>query len=526
MKKVKLFTVFIIIISIVEFLIMLLLSNIKFESILIEALTDILILSILSTPLLYILLYKPQEKKLNEYIKELEEYKDVVNESSIVSKTDIKGNITFVNEAFCDISGYTKEELIGQPHSIIRHFGTSNRLFKELWQIILSKKTWNGIIKNKKKDGTHYWVDSTIKPILNSNGDITEFISVRNDITEIQNYKELLGVSLKEKESTLNSQFNYMIQYEDAVSKSSAITRINKNFIFTYVNDNYEKLTGYSKNEVVGKSQFEFPEDAKGSLHGVVGAMLENKIYTDIFEGIHKSGNPYYSISTVAPIKDKNQETIEYLVIKHDITDEINLKNEIEATQREVVFTMGSIGESRSKETGFHVKRVAEYSYLLAKLYGLDEEQAQLIKQASPMHDIGKVAIPDSILNKPGKLTDDEFEEMKKHSKLGHEMLKHSKRSILNKASIIACEHHERYDGTGYPNGLKDEEINIAARITTVVDVFDALGHDRIYKKAWRLEDILELFKEEKGKHFEPKLIDLFIDNLDKFLEIQKRFND
>jgi putative two-component system response regulator len=199
---------------------------------------------------------------------------------------------------------------------------------------------------------------------------------------------------------------------------------------------------------------------------------------------------------------------------------------EIEATQKEVIFTMGAIGETRSKETGNHVKRVAEYSKLLALLYGMHEEEAELLKMASPMHDIGKVGIPDNILNKPGKLDADEWKIMKTHAELGYEMLKYSQRPILKAASIVAIEHHEKYNGSGYPNSKEGEDIHVYGRITAIADVFDALGSDRCYKKAWPLEKILELFKEEHGKHFDPHLMDLFLDNLDKFLEIRDTYID
>ena len=203
-----------------------------------------------------------------------------------------------------------------------------------------------------------------------------------------------------------------------------------------------------------------------------------------------------------------------------------NLNQEIENTQKEVVFTMGSIGESRSKETGNHVKRVAEYSKLLAIYYGLDKKEAEMLKQASPMHDIGKVAIPDAILNKPGRFDETEREIMNTHAKLGYEMLKHSNRPLLKMAAIVANEHHEKWDGSGYPNGLKAENIHIYGRITALADVFDALGSDRVYKKAWDDEKIFNLFKEERAKHFDPKLVDIFFEHLDEFLKIRETFRD
>ena len=212
--------------------------------------------------------------------------------------------------------------------------------------------------------------------------------------------------------------------------------------------------------------------------------------------------------------------------IEKNISEIENLYTEIENTQKEIIFTMGAAGELRSKETGQHVKRVAEYSKLLALLYGLSEEEAELIKLASPMHDIGKVGIPDDILHKPSKLTVDEFKIMKTHAQLGYSMLKGSNRTILKSASIVAHEHHEKYNGKGYPRGLKGEDIHIFGRITAVADVFDALGSERAYKKAWPDEKILELFEKEKGEHFDPKLIDLFVENKKKFDKIRDKYKE
>ncbi len=202
------------------------------------------------------------------------------------------------------------------------------------------------------------------------------------------------------------------------------------------------------------------------------------------------------------------------------------LAHEIEETQKEIIFVMGEVGETRSKETGNHVKRVAEYSYLLARRYGLTDEEAELIKTASPMHDIGKVAIPDSILNKPGKLTAEEYEQMKTHTIIGYNLLNNSKRRILKAAAIIAVEHHEKWNGTGYPHGLRGEQIHLYGRITAIADVFDALASDRPYKKAWEIEQIVQLFQQERGEHFDPQLVDLFLESLDEILDVREKYTD
>lgn len=330
------------------------------------------------------------EKSYEESLQLLEQYKATVDKSFIVSKTDPKGNITYVNNEFCTISGYEEDELLGKPHNIIRHPDMPKEIFKDMWHTIkVLKKPWRGKVKNLKKDSGEYWVKAIVNPILNANNEVIEYISIRTDFTEV-----------------------------------------------------------------------------------------------------------------------------------------IQLHLELEETQREIIYKMGEIGETRSKETGNHVKRVAYYSKLLAQLYGLSAKEAEILFMASPMHDIGKVGIPDSILNKADTLTQEEIEVIKTHTTLGYNILHTSKREILRTAAIVAYEHHEKYDGTGYPRGLKEDEIHIFGRITAVADVFDALGHDRVYKKAWELSRVLDFFKKQRGKHFDPILVDLLFDNLDEFLKIKAELED
>ena len=221
----------------------------------------------------------------------------------------------------------------------------------------------------------------------------------------------------------------------------------------------------------------------------------------------------------------KNSYSLEEL-LEIEFENERLLMKEIEETQKEVVFTMGAIGESRSKETANHVKRVAEYSKLFALYYGLEEAEAELLKQASPMHDIGKIGIADAILNKPAALTADEFEIMKGHVTIGYEMLKHSTRPLMKTATIVAHEHHERFDGKGYPRGLKGYDIHIYGRITAIADVFDALGSKRIYKDAWKDEDIFSYIQERAGTQFDPKLVEIFFEHLEEFLAIRDALKD
>jgi len=465
--------------------------------------------------------------ELDENLFYLEQFKQAVDEVSIFSVTDEKGVITEANKNFELISGYTREELIGKPHNIVRHPDMPKEAFKEMWKTIKSGKIWKGMVKNRRKDGRPYYVLTEISPIYHKDGTFKEYIGVRNDITELEEYKEILKTELDTTKNSLDEQIYYIKQYEEAVNSTISILKTDANNRITYANRTFCQSMKCDLSELIGRdcSEIRHKKHIEQELCARIREHLENKeVLKETLTNIAKDGSEFTVETTIYPILDIQGNIVEHLQVMHDITEIINLNEEIVNTQREVVFTMGAIGETRSKETGLHVKRVAEYSYLLAKLAGLDEEKAMLLKQASPMHDIGKVGIPDSILNKPGKLTEEEFEVMKTHASLGYEMLKHSNKKILKASSIVAYTHHEKWNGSGYPNGLKGEDIHIYGRITALADVFDALGHDRVYKKAWELEKILELFKNERGKHFDPELVDIFFDNLEKFLEIKKQY--
>lgn len=238
----------------------------------------------------------------------------------------------------------------------------------------------------------------------------------------------------------------------------------------------------------------------------------------------------YQAVNKLTEQQQFSQKDLEHLTLAASYAgkslESALLSNEIEETQKEIIFTMGEIGESRSKETGNHVKRVAEYSYLIAIGLGMDQEEADLLKIASPMHDIGKVAIPDSVLKKPGKLTDEEFDIMKSHTDIGYGLLKNSTRRILKTAAIVAHQHHEKWNGHGYPLGLRGEDIHIYGRITAIADVFDALGSERVYKQAWELDRILNLFKEERGEHFDPQVVDAFMAQLPNILKVREQYSD
>ena len=460
----------------------------------------------------------------------LNQYKNTVDRSSIVSKTNANGIITYVNEAFCKISGYKEEELLGKSHNIVRHEDTDSSLFKEMWHTIkVLKKPWIGKIKNRKKDGSDYWVQTIINPILDADGEILEYIGIRTDITQIERTKQHLKEQYNISQNNFQEIMNLSKLYENAIEQSNIILRLDKNKIITYADKQFYEISGYTQEELIGKP-YDFLtkvlNDGNLEYEKIWNDLENKKIWKGQISNIFKDKKVHHFLATAVPIVNLNGEILEYMSIRQDITEVIELHKEIEETQREVIYKMGEIGESRSSETGNHVKRVAEYSKLLAKLYGLSEKESDILFTASPMHDIGKVGIPDSILNEAGKLSDEEWRIMRKHSIVGYNILKNSKRDILKAAAIVARDHHEKWDGSGYPRKIKEEEIHIYGRITAVADVFDALGSSRCYKQAWSDEDIFKLLEEESGKHFDPKLIALFFENIEKFKEIRNKYKD
>ena len=194
----------------------------------------------------------------------------------------------------------------------------------------------------------------------------------------------------------------------------------------------------------------------------------------------------------------------------------------IRKTQEETIYRLLTALESRDEETGGHVRRMAFFSVELAKAMEWSSERLDDLLLAAPMHDIGKIGVPDIILRKKGRLDEQEFEIIKSHTTIGGQILKDSEFPMLQMAHEIALNHHEKWDGGGYPGGIVNEDIPESGRIVALVDVYDALGHDRVYKKAYTEERVLEIMGEGRGTHFDPFIYDLFLECLPEFRKISK----
>ncbi len=211
--------------------------------------------------------------------------------------------------------------------------------------------------------------------------------------------------------------------------------------------------------------------------------------------------------------------------VKRTSLAEVKSREKAVHSELETLYLLGRVSDFRDEQTGEHQGRISSLTRLFSSLLGHDSERQEFIMNGSRLHDIGKIAIPDSILLKPSSLTPEEFETIKAHTVLGYDLLKGSRSEILAEGSIIAYTHHERWDGTGYPRGLAGEAIPISGRIVSIVDVFDALISERPYKRPWTTERALSYIHEHKGTQFDPALVDIFVGNFDRFAEILAEYD-
>ncbi len=246
-------------------------------------------------------------------------------------------------------------------------------------------------------------------------------------------------------------------------------------------------------------------------------------LYTEAKNG---GGNLLY-LKHASELGKMDRQLLEIYTQSVAITFEnINLQEDLRETQKELVYTLADAVEARTKKTGAHVKRVAMACEMLARLYGLPDRQVLLIKNASPLHDIGKVAIPDAILHKPGKLNAEEWALMQKHAQFGLDILQRSSRPLMKLGAEIAMSHHERWDGTGYPSGLAGTAIPVSGRITALADVFDSLGSRLSYKEPWSEDKVVAAIRDGRGLQFEPALVDLLLANLQAFTALRHEYPD
>lgn len=237
-------------------------------------------------------------------------------------------------------------------------------------------------------------------------------------------------------------------------------------------------------------------------------------------------GKPFEKTETLNRIRNILETRILYNKInaeKSTLEEKVSLRTqELQASQMEMAIRLAKAGEFRDNETGNHDLRVGLYAERIGKKLGMNQEEVNRLRFTIPLHDIGKIGIPDRILLKPGELTIDEWELMKKHTSIGGQILIGGKSDFIKTAEVIALSHHEKWDGSGYPLGTKGESIPLVGRIAAICDVFDALSSDRPYKNAWPIERVIEEIQRQRGKHFDPTLVDVFMNEIDSIVKILK----
>ncbi|MDO7253020.1 PAS domain S-box protein [Helicobacter cappadocius] len=466
-------------------------------------------------------------KELDATTKSLKSYRDMVDEAIHHNIIDRDLNITYTNEKMRNITGYTKEQIIGKNVLDVLNAEMKDYVLNEVVPTLRKKGVWSGKMSHIKADGSLFYVNTIIKAVFDSNGEVSSYIVGEIDRTDEELNQRQLEKDIKFLQYSDDEKRYLLKQYEELIDRNQSLFRLDLNRNFTYANSTFLSISGFKLADIIGKNIYEFLDDEQKHQFMQIGKALNEKgVYKGIIRHTRYDGTHFYVNSVGVYIKDLDGKPIEIMAVGTDITKIVESQQEIENVQKDVIIAMGTICEGKSRETGNHIKRVAKYSSLLAKLYGCSQEEQSLIEIASPMHDIGKIGIPDAILNKPGKLTPEEFEVMKTHTTLGFEMLKGSNRIILETSAQIAKTHHEWWSGGGYPCNLKGDEIPLFGRITAVADVFDAIGNDRCYKKAWPLPEVIEHIRSLKGKQFQPELVDLFLEHIDEFLVISEKYKD
>ena len=279
--------------------------------------------------------------------------------------------------------------------------------------------------------------------------------------------------------------------------------------------DGYEVCTKLKENELTSDIPVIF-----------VTAMSEDQ---DEAKGFEVGGIDYIT-KPISPVVVKARVSTHLALNNQQRELDLKVKQKTkELAQRSIdlIERLSIAAEYKDNETGLHVTRMSKYCSIIAKSYGLCDKKAEMIEAAAPMHDVGKIGIRESVLQKPGKLDEDEFNHIKEHCEIGSNILgAHPNDEMLSLASIVALEHHEKWNGKGYPKGLVGEQINLYARIVAIADVFDALTSERPYKKAWETQKAIDLITSERGNHFDPKLVDAFNACIDQIIDIKDKYSN
>ncbi|MCP8967232.1 diguanylate cyclase [Ectobacillus ponti] len=502
------------------------------------------------------------EQKASRVLKDLQDLKYALDESAILAITDAKGVITYVNDKFSEISQYTREELIGQTHGIVNSGYHGPSFFRDMWTTIRQGQVWRGEVKNSRKDGSTYWVDTTIVPVLDQEGKPQQYVSIRSDITGRKQAEQQLielNHSLKELSARDGLTGIYNRRYFDEVleqewSRSGRNARPLSLILFDIdhfklYNDHYGHQQGDACLQQAAQAMQQSVQRAvdMGARYGgeefvlilpdtnLQGAMLVAERVREKLESLQipHARSPVSSVVTgsfgVASLVPEDAATAQELLAQADRALYLAKRSgrnrvacyeeladmlpgpDIEPSPYSFVQQYIDVLHAQDMNTWEHSNRVSQYALLLAAGLGLNEQQREKVFMAALLHDIGKLDIPESILKKPGRLNKAEFQVIQQHPQLGWEKL--ARHEILRMDREIldgVMYHHERWDGAGYPAGLQGKEIPFIARLLGVADSFAAMTEHRVYKRGMTEEQALEELHRNKGKQFDPAMVDAF----------------
>jgi PAS domain S-box-containing protein len=359
-------------------------------------------------------------KQVEENRRLLEQYKMLVDEKAIVVKMDKNGNIIYMNQQFCEISGYSEAELLGQYYLFSLDEDGQQDVLNDIKQSMEKNNKWQGILKKRAKSGSIYVVDVTLVAIIDALNKISEFVALMVDMSEVYEKFERLSLNLKQD---LSEQKHYLQEYERAFELGTSLCIINTDGQIISANKNFSATLNYTPGELNGLSLCDLVQNGVDFKERVLRKVINHGFSSRVIKVLTKNGGFRTLSIIVVGIHNQAGDIHSLMNLCHDISETINLNEDIIENQKDLIYVLGEVVENRSHETGLHIKRVALISELLARKYGFSEEYATMIKLASPLHDIGKVGIPDDILHKQGKLSVDEYQIIKKHAELGYRLL-------------------------------------------------------------------------------------------------------
>lgn len=463
--------------------------------------------------------YRAQLHQQNERLRlQAQALNDAANAIVIA---DRNGMIEWVNPAFTVLTGYEAAEAIGQSTRLLRSGKHDRAFYTALWDQILGGKPWHGRLINRRKDGSLYHEEMTITPVTDENGVISRFIAIKQDISEQVAREQrratlaAIGIALRPAQSWAELTPILLGQVRE-VFQAASIALLRPDDDRLHVDLALSSLAMLAQQpEVLAMLAAQF-KNANGPIN--VTRLLCETEQTVVGAPLHAANRlvGILLLKRAAPLSEAELDLLNDIaelsanaLHRTDLFEQLRAANaELRAAYDETIEGWSRALDLRDRETEGHSRRVTELTVRIAARMGFSEEELLHVRRGALLHDIGKMGIPDAILLKPGPLNDEEWAIMRTHPTLAVELLRPI--AFLAPALDIPWCHHEKWDGTGYPRGLRGEEIPLAARIFAVVDVYDALTSDRPYRAAWSRERALAYIREQAGSHFDPQVVAVF----------------